>query len=217
MLLGQLTAIALASNLFYLALFLSSTWPSSPSSTKAKFPPKTVPLFVSLPLLISLLTIAISPFTNERTFLPNLLLMHGLLFIPFLFRFPSPNTVNSTRFSINIRTLYTLITILTLAFRSKTIYVAFSSLPQTLPMAELSPIFNRAVLDTLYSHPAQSSIGWDVIWTTASFIIWLLIGSSNRSLSDILITLVGIVTDGVGVVAPWAFRKGIKKIATKKE
>ncbi|KAJ7627780.1 hypothetical protein DFH06DRAFT_1006882 [Mycena polygramma] len=29
--------------------------------------------------------------------------------------------------------------------------------------------------DVLHSHPAQSSIGWDVIWTSISFVVWLVL------------------------------------------
>jgi hypothetical protein len=211
MLLGQLVAISVASNLFYLALFLSSTSPSPPSSRHPKLPPKTVPLSVSLPVLISLLTIAISPFTNGYTFLPNILLMHGLLIVPLFF----PYAVKSTRYPINIRTLYILITVIALALRTKTIHVALGSLPPTSHVYDLSRVFNTAVVKSLYSHPAQSSIGWDVVWTTTSLVVWILIGPSRRSLYDILITLVGIPMDGVGAVAPWVFRKGIKRTETK--
>ncbi|KAF8225321.1 hypothetical protein L208DRAFT_1368328 [Tricholoma matsutake] len=211
MLLGQLVAISVASNLFYLALFLSSsTLP--PSSRHPNFPLKTAPLSVVLPVLTSLLIIAVLPFTNERTFLPNLLLMHGLLVVPL---FPSSYTATSTRFSINIRTLYILITVIALALRTKTIQFALGSLPPTSGVADLSRVFNMAVHDTLYSHPAQSSIGWDVVWTTGSLVVWMFIGTSRRSLSDILVTLVGIPMDGVGAVAPWLFRKGIKTTETK--
>lgn len=213
MLLAQLVATSVASNLFYLALILSSTWPSS-HSRHPNIPAKTVPLSVSVPVLLSLLTIAAVPFTSERTFLPNLLLMHGLLVVPLLS--PSPSA-KSTRYSINVRSLYILVLVIALACRTKTIHLALGSLRQTSNVSGLSRVFNEAVHDALYSHPAQSSIGWDVVWTTSSLFVWILIGPSNRSLWDILITLVGIPMDGVGAVAPWIFRKGIKRTDTVKK
>jgi hypothetical protein len=216
MLLGQLVAISVASNLFYVALLHASSWPSQPLSRDTNSTPKTAPLSIYLPVLMSLLTVAASPYTGEHTFLPNLLLMHGLLVLPLLFPFPSP-TVKPTRFSINIGTLYILITLIALAIRTKTINIALASLPETSNVSDLTRVFNGAVHETIYSHPAQSSIGWDVVWTTCSLVVWVLIGSSNRSWTDILVTFVGIPMDGVGVVAPWVFRKGIRRIETKKE
>ena len=211
MLLGQLVAVSVASNLFYLALFLASTWQSPPSSRNI---PKTTPLYVSLPVLISLLTVAVSPFTDEHTFLPNLLIMHGLLVVPLLPFLSYP--VKSTRFSINIRTLYILITIIALVLRTKTIHIAIGSLTPTSNVSDLTRVFNKAIYETLYSHPAQSSIGWDVLWTTASLFVWLLIGPTHRSVTDILVTICGIPMDGVGAVAPWVFRKGMKRTEAKK-
>ena len=32
-----------------------------------------------------------------------------------------------------------------------------------------------ALWSTLGSHPAQSSIGWDVIWTLGSFLAWIVL------------------------------------------
>ena len=212
MLLGQLVSISVASNLFYLALLLASTWQSPPSSRNT---PKTAPLYVSLPILISLLAIAVSPFTDGTTFLPNLLIMHGVLIIPLL-PFPSPYPVKSTRFSINIRSLYILITIIALILRTKTIHIAISSLPPTTNVSGLTRVFNGALYETLYSHPAQSSIGWDVVWTTISLFVWLSIGPTHQSLTDFMVMIFGLPMDGVGAVAPWIFRKGMKRTEAKK-
>jgi len=212
MLLGQLVAISVASNMFYLALFLASTWQSPPSSRNT---PRIAPLYVSLPVLLSLLAIAILPFNDEQTFLPNLLIMHGLLIVPLL-PFPCPYPVKSTRFTINIRTLYIVITIIVLILRTKTIHIAIGSLPPTSNVSGVSRVFNKAVYETLYSHPAQSSIAWDVLWTTISLFVWLLIGPTYRSLTDFVVMIFGIPMDGVGAVAPWIFRKGMKRTEAKK-
>jgi hypothetical protein len=217
MLLGQLVAVSVASNLFYVALLHASSWSSQPLSRDPKSTPKTTPPSVYLPVLMSLLTVAASPYTGEHTFLPNLLLMHGLLIIPLLFPSTSASTVKPIRFSINVGTLYILITLLCLAIRTKTINIALASLPDTSNVSDLTRVFNGAVYETIYSHPAQSSISWDVVWTTCSLVVWVLIGSLNRSWTDILVTFVGIPMDGVGVVAPWVFRKETKRIESKKE
>lgn len=78
--------------------------------------------------------------------------------------------------------------------------------------------------DVLHSHPAQSSIGWDVVWTTISFVVWQVIGVWPQSRSRLrkaksettqarvplerLINLViGIMVVSVGVSAPGEWRK----------
>ena len=65
MILGQLVAISVASNLFYLALSLSPTRPQD--STKHGFATPTL----WLSILASLLTVALSPFTDTKTSSPT--------------------------------------------------------------------------------------------------------------------------------------------------
>jgi len=59
--------------------------------------------------------------------------------------------------------------------------------------------------ETLYSHPAQSSIGWDVIWTTASFLIWEFMRPGDKRWTVGLTSLLTVLW-GVGFAAPavWA-------------
>lgn len=157
MLLGQIVAISVASNLFYLALILSRRTNSSKPAT-------TLDLWVTV--LVSLATIARSPFTTERTFLPNLLAMHSLILVPLL---PWPR---SWRISCgyNHRNLYAvaLIVSITLRIRS-TKEVMQSLLPDRRSVSDII----YAAWATLGSHPAQSSIGWDVVWTVVSFVVWV--------------------------------------------
>ena len=43
----------------------------------------------------------------------------------------------------------------------------------SLQTSSKSPDIFKEVWAVLYSHPAQSSIGWDIIWTSLSFIAWI--------------------------------------------
>ncbi|KAI0075706.1 hypothetical protein K474DRAFT_1599379 [Panus rudis PR-1116 ss-1] len=198
MLLGQLVAISIASNLFYLAIL------SHPSSKKSRSPLWTssrTPPVLWMSTLIALGTVAISPFTNEKTFIWNLLTMHSIIVLPLLpcgWRCSSSSSTSSasshstsspgqprpTR-TLQADTLLKLITFSSLLIRSRTTWDAFNSTPnahnQDLTNATLSLSlslqkvydFLAVAKNTLYSHPAQSSIGWDVIWTTISFLAWL--------------------------------------------
>lgn len=172
MLLGQVVAISVASNLFYVALCLSPI-PLRSNSTL------TAPLTLSIPVFLSLLTVGLTPFTSARTFLPNLLLMHALLVVPLV---STTRTQQQHRFGIRFRTLYALTTILALALRLRTLVSVLPYIPR-----DKQSIRGLATVawDVLHSHPAQSSIGWDVVWTTISFLVWQVIGVRPPSRSGL--------------------------------
>lgn len=202
MLLGQLVAISVASNLFYLALTLSAARP--PSSDKASERSRAPPtLWASV--LISLFTIAISPFTTERTFLPNLLVMHALLAVPLLSARPLKPAASSGRFTMRISTLYIVIQVCAFAMRLRTFTVALRHLNTQSPYD-----FVIAVWGTLHSHPAQSSIGWDVVWTTISFVVWVTTrpveDSHSSKMLDLPYLLLATPLASVGVTAPHVLR-----------
>jgi hypothetical protein len=210
MLLGQLVAVSAASNLFYLALSLSRTPPSlSPRSA-------TPALYVCA--IFSLVSVSLSPFTNQYTFLPNLLVMHALAIFPFL-----PTRLSSPKFLVTISSLYGIITVIAAAFRVRTTVIAVLSLPAH----ARSPIgFFTSALEILYSNPAQASIGWDVIWTSVSFIVWTLArpsrkgGESGIMEAPVLAVATSLVS--VGVTAPLLLRRlegqeeGVKEVKEAK-
>lgn len=185
MLLGQLVAISVASNLFYIALLLSQPSPL-PKSSRAN--PR-----LWLSVLISLLSVAMSPFTDERTFLPNLLVMHALLILPLLWTSKSPSL-----FSLHTGTLYLIIFLISAAIRARTVLAA-------MVFSNDSPF--ATAWSILHSHPAQSSIGWDVIWSTLSFITWSGLCSSGNSQSSnaFSIPFMFLATSlaSIGVTAPY--------------
>ncbi|KAF7304301.1 hypothetical protein HMN09_00831900 [Mycena chlorophos] len=160
MLLGQLVAISVASNLFYLALALSAP-------TRVKPAPRThIRATVYLPVLLSMGTVALSPFTNERTFLPNLLLMHTLIVLP-LFSSSPTQLAHKSRWTVPVSTLFTTLSVFASVLHVRQTYLALI----TRPTPGLGS-YLQAAWTTLYSHPAQSSIGWDVVWTSASLLVW---------------------------------------------
>ncbi|KAJ7708588.1 hypothetical protein B0H16DRAFT_1632297, partial [Mycena metata] len=152
MLLGQFVAISIASNLFYLALVLAPC-PPSPSSSHG---------MSSLPA-----PVALCPFTSERSFLPNLLLMHTLIILPLLvpdrlFPLGQASAEPKSRIGISLKTLYIVV------------FGAQASQAAGNPPVSVKDLALKA-WNVLHSHPAQSSIGWDVIWTSISFVVWLVL------------------------------------------
>lgn len=158
MLLGQLVAISVASNLFHVALLLSSA-PKVNNPDNARKPP---PWTLWLSVLVSLMTVGHSPYTTEKTFLPNLLTMHAIIIIPLLL--PTAKVVYKTR------GIYNIVGWSSVALHTRTTIRTFAALPEA---SHGLVGFAHSAWQTIHSHPAQSSITWDVIWTLISFGTWL--------------------------------------------
>jgi len=205
MLLGQLVAISVASNLFYIAVLSASSQSSTAGSADAAYTPPSgstsVPFKLWAPVLIALATVPLSPFTSmsDNTFIINLLVMHTLIVVPLFFVTP-PQKSNGFW---TLGKFYNLILLAAIPIRSRTLNLAWSSLGES-----QSPIpLERAAWETLHSHPAQSSIGWDVVWTSVSFVVWILWGSglANGAFKTLSLTL-AIPFASVGVAAPYALK-----------
>ncbi|KAJ8082727.1 hypothetical protein PM082_008583 [Marasmius tenuissimus] len=189
MLLGQLVAISVASNLFYLALILSG-W----QFRTLKRQPSTAPPVLWASVLLSLVTVANSPYTTDSSFLLNLLIMHALLIIPLFFT--NREGQYSSQLNLSYSALSMVLYVFILVLRVKTTLAGIRSVTDSSLWQGLTP-FCKSVLTVLHSHPAQASIGWDVIWTSISFAIWTCLdqGFSIVPFSALLVS--------AGVVAPW--------------
>lgn len=197
MLLGQVVAISVASNLFYVAVLSgsptkrpqSSLAPSATSSKPKDLPNNenlrvdeeedvNVPPTLYVPVLLSLLTVAASPYTSPTTFLPNLLLMHVLIVLP-LIPFP-PFARTSSRspraWGISLRTMYYAIFLLGIFIR----YYTLLRVATDADAREGAVRFFGRQWDVLHESPAQSSIGWDVVWTTVSFVVWVAVTGGSH-------------------------------------
>jgi hypothetical protein len=216
MLLGQLVAISVASNLFYLALLTHTSSSSSEDEGKSK-PEAERPAWASpvlyIPVLLSLATIFYSPYTSvtSGTFLPNLLLMHSLIVIPLVV---PPSSVPLLP-NIRVRTFAIFLSAMSILLHAHATLRAFYSLaPGITSISEVVnwSSFMASAWEILHAHhPAQSSIGWDVVWTTVSFMVWTLIGGWREegeprkgSMQDVLAPLTTPLLS-VGAVAPWVF------------
>lgn len=155
MIIGQLVAISVASNLFYLAIVLSPRPRTTKAASSIRVPPV---LWAST--FIGLVCVYRSPATSVEAFLPNLLAMHSIIVVPLLFIHSQNYTA-----AIPLTYLYSVYTMLSVGMRVKT----------TLSAREESSDFLADAWSTLHSHPAQSSIGYDVVWTTVSYSVWALL------------------------------------------
>ncbi|KAJ7708578.1 hypothetical protein B0H16DRAFT_1632244 [Mycena metata] len=202
MLLGQFVTISVASSLFYLAL------PWNVLSL--------APVALWLLVLLSLGTVAMSPFTSERSFLPNLLLMHTFIILPLLvpdrlFPLAQASAETKSRFGISLKTLYMIVFSAALVLHARATGQAAGDPPVSVRDLALK------AWNVLHSHPAQSSIGWDVIWTSILFVVWLILHpelqprvlpSSSTTRGRFLTTtylLMATPLLSVGVLAPHVF------------
>ncbi|KAJ7718335.1 hypothetical protein B0H16DRAFT_1797566 [Mycena metata] len=214
MLLGKFVAISVVSNLFYLALVLAPRPPSPSSSHGMSSLPAPVALW--LPVLLSLGTVTTSPFTSERSFLPNLLLMHTLIILPFLvpdrlFPLVQASAEIKSRIGISLKTLHIVLFGAALVLHARATGQAAGDPPISVRDLALK------AWDVLHSHPAQSSIGWDVIWTSILFVVWLVLHPelqprvlpSNSTTRGRFLTAMYLVMAtpllSVGVLAPYVF------------
>ncbi|KAF7377817.1 hypothetical protein MSAN_00205200 [Mycena sanguinolenta] len=200
MVLGQLVAISVASNLFYLALVLAG--PPRPSTRPSN---QWAPLSLWVPVLVSLATVARSPFTDEHTFLPNLLLMHLLIVVPLLVSDSLFNSPQKSLLSMRTSTLNILVFVVAFALHARATMNVLGD--QELSVSE----FAASAWRILHSHPAQSSIGWDVIWTSISFVVWGILEARTAVYVLLATPLVS-----VGVLAPHALRPRDEEFQEKK-
>ncbi|ELU40796.1 hypothetical protein AG1IA_05168 [Rhizoctonia solani AG-1 IA] len=182
----ELVAISVATNIFFAAVILYDDLPSERKS-KSRPPSRTtqVPAGVYLPIFLSHLTILLSPSVAQpdcKWFLPNLLTMHLLIVLPLFNVRYRPVTEN--RSSLSLGTFYIVLAALAFIPRAQT-YLS-------LPYQDLSSLVPQ-LLETLYSHPAQGSIGFDVVWTTASFTLYCAVAGGLG------LGLLGLVSPGLAL------------------
>ena len=146
---------------------------ASTSSARKHQPKRSVGPQVWLSIFLSYATIAVTPYTSRHTFLPNLLSMHALLFVPLICCQESSSTYGFL--NVDVEQIYNSAYIASIGIHVKTAIVATRYLDVSGNLISLMSELSAAAWETLFSNPAQSSIGWDVIWTSISFIAWIIL------------------------------------------
>ncbi|KAG8907591.1 hypothetical protein FRB99_003515 [Tulasnella sp. 403] len=172
MLLGFMVSMAVAMNLFYLHVSLLPPLPKTDrkKGEERRKPDNGPPKLLSACVLASLITVIAMPsLITTPYFLHNLLLMHILLLVPLLL--PSRDDHRPRDTSM----LYAILALMAFAIRIRSTKAVFDLLNPSYNLTSLPTVSSEALGATwtiLHWHPAQASIGWDVIWFTASFFIW---------------------------------------------
>jgi len=142
---------------------------------------------------VAMATIWNSPsVVGTEWFLPNLLVMHALLVLPLLSS-ASPR-LQPKLLSIPAQPLYIILGALSLLIHSQTLVSTPYFLDAVRAPLSVAPHFIKNLWSTLHSHPANSSIGYDVIWTTVSYIIWVASGEDGIKKP---VSALGVVANGL--------------------
>ncbi|KAG6915282.1 hypothetical protein DXG01_012304, partial [Tephrocybe rancida] len=151
----------------------------------------SAPPSLYIPVLLALAAVAYSPFTSvaDGTFLPNFILPE-----------------------LNLRTLTLIVSITSVILHIRSSYLALYSISSDgvdILSSQTWITFLESAWSTLHvHHPAQSSIGWDVVWTSTSFVVWILLGGlvpNSAGLHKLPVPLTATSLLSVGGAAPWAF------------
>ncbi|KAG8829890.1 hypothetical protein FRC17_005818 [Serendipita sp. 399] len=172
----------------------------------------TVPLQLTIPVLLALFTVSICPDPSSPEFLPNIIVLHVLCFIPTL---PAPLwTTRPTSLNVPVMTVYFAVTAMAFVLRLQSTMAAVFAL-DTVGIIE----FIREAATTIHSHPAIATFAWDTIWSTAVFLFWHVFGdgTSGSNFQSLLPLLSFSAGFGVSVSAPMALGNVIEELTSKEE
>lgn len=209
MLLGQMVAISVA---WSLALLASG-------STVNQLKRGRLSLTVVIPVTLSFWNILVVPQTTasfDGKFLTNLTMMHALLFVPLL-------PVGDFGPKVGAIGFCAFLTVLGLVIRVRTtirvlFYLGIANHPffdmanypfDTLVLLWHSPSkIIEAAWSVLHSHPAQASIGWDIVYTNLIWLVWSsnTRGEGSGTGASLLSRALRAAVASVGVAAPMELR-----------
>ncbi|GAA5959226.1 hypothetical protein JCM21900_004267 [Sporobolomyces salmonicolor] len=225
MLLGQVVAVSFAQSLFFAALALAPAVVPKPPAAGA---PASRPAGQTWALLLALVagccgTIFIPHAVGTPYFLPTLLGVHLVALVPLLPGIPDRSlNFPLSRFYFNFSFIALRLRWSTVASLLDT--DALTSTPTKIPAALLGLL--RSEWDVLWSHPAQSSISWDVVFASLSAIAFMVYDNHRQKMQTLkvtwpVITLLADVTPLLGVATTMslylAMREGKREAREKAE
>ncbi|KAK9855962.1 hypothetical protein MYU51_001693 [Penicillium brevicompactum] len=181
MLIAQAVSVSFAANLFFAAITVSQ----KPNEKEGIFAWSPALVYELLPVIFSILdTVAVPIFAYKKEFMWILLAPHAMVFVPCVLR---PNATNSkahiTKVQGDQTTKRYAVFIAWIAAAS----VAVQAYLTALMLQEIGPALSYAevaqqLLDTVYVHPACSSVSWDVIFCTLSSFAWAIVHGFDTNL-----------------------------------
>ncbi|KAI8096757.1 uncharacterized protein BX664DRAFT_291854 [Halteromyces radiatus] len=189
MIIGQVVAISTSSAFFFAVLLMCQDQQRQQQSSSASstFPPWFLIFLLGLVSFGGLITVALTPhLTSSYRFLPNLLVMHGLLLLPLLYlAFTSSSSstrIKQTAVCHHLKS-YAIIAIYCFGACANT-YLIIQQWKRTVYSNNmiLDPLVILSHLaDTFLQHPAQSSISSDVVFVYLISMTWMIVDSWPRT------------------------------------
>lgn len=189
MLLGQVVAISFAQSLWAAAVIVAATSAYSRSAAVAAATPvrprprqSQITVGLMAAIVIATTSVVFVPRTLTSTmplFLPNLVLMHAVLVVPFIPAVAKRDWVVSPRLS----RFYLNGAFISLRFRAPLLMELLGKdQPFSLEgVRDRLPQLLAQQWDTLNEHPAQASISWDVVFASVSALAYLAWSSRSRA------------------------------------
>ncbi|KAL2867468.1 uncharacterized protein BJX67DRAFT_352436 [Aspergillus lucknowensis] len=178
MLLGQAVSVSFAANLFFVAITVSRQ-PNERDVAFAWHPPL---LYELVPVAVSLLiTVAVPVFAYDKGFMLVLMSPHFLVFIPCLLgpgrSSSAPSQSQAHRNTWRYVTFMQWVAAASVVLQAYLTVLMIQYIGPDVPYAKVV----QELLDTLYAHPACSSVSWDVIMCGVSALFWGLVHGFDPS------------------------------------
>lgn len=183
MLLAQAVSVAFSANLFFAAITVSAR-PDEKNVSFSWYPPL---LYEAVPVVLSLLdTLAVPIYAYQKSFMLVLLAPHFLVFVPCLLG-PGGSSPVPTEKSEGQRQIATCtqryvvfmkwVAAASILLQAYLTFLASEELGTDLSYGE----FAKKLWDTVYVHPACSSVSWDAIMSAVSAFFWAFVHDFNTS------------------------------------
>ncbi|KAI7906741.1 uncharacterized protein BX663DRAFT_483433 [Cokeromyces recurvatus] len=175
MLLGQVVAISVASALFFVVMLTHTPIPSRQPSEKLL-------KSLSVSTIGGLITVILSPFVaSTELFMPNLLIMHILLILPLIYKQHHQQQNNKPSYSITIfiMLIYTIAAGANLAIYVNQWFECLTTISLDTNSSIFIDIYHK-VVNTFFSHPAQSSISYDIVCMQLISTAWMWVYSRSN-------------------------------------
>lgn len=170
MLLGQVVAISTSSALFFAVVLAYK------KTDRASLPS---PIVLLVCVWVGMATVVASPFVADTIwFMPNLLVMHGVLIIPLFERCTGKFKLGHTQRSVAITAIY--ITAAACSF-AITLQHWFTCLRSITDEDQSLSSLPWLLIATFFRHPAQSSISSDVVAVDILCCLWMVVDRMRNS------------------------------------
>ncbi|KAI8339593.1 hypothetical protein BC941DRAFT_490450 [Chlamydoabsidia padenii] len=177
MIFGQVVAISTSSALFFAVCLAYQQHNNNNTSSVTPSWALIGSLFISS--IGGLITVQRTPqLTDSDDFLPNLLIMHGLLVLPLVYLATTTRTLSGKGSYAKSYTIIALYTIGSVA----NLYLISQQWTRTIMTVSTPQEILTQLFKTFLQHPAQSSISSDVVCVYVISIAWMLLNTSSPSL-----------------------------------